>query len=278
MYKCMKKGSLISGNPLILVYNQYGKDVRDLCMKTVSKNVIIPLLFTMTCSATALAADSDSLWSQATTLAGTIGSTVSQAADAAQTYGPAISVAKKVWDAQSLQGLKDGKISVPDEAINTAIASQIEGSDKVKSLSVTSKENGRLDIHANVASIGRVELSGTVDAFVHEGDSSYMTYTIKERSLKDHKVASWIFSRISLAMAEKLVGPIKISDDMPVTVKGNSVTIDCSQALKKSELTQASVDGYTLLDALRIEKAVPHDGYIEITTSLNVPEAVKDLL
>lgn len=247
-------------------------------MKIIGKKIIIPLLFTMTCSATVLAADDDNLWSQATTFAGNIGSTISQAADTARAYEPAIEVAKKVWDVQSLQGLKNGKISVPDEAINAALASEIEGSDRVKSLSVTSRENGRLDVHANMVSIGRVELSGTVDAFVHDGDSSYMTYTIKKRSLKDHKVASWIFSRISLAMAEKLVGPIKISDDMPMTVKENSVTIDCSQALKKSELAQASIDGYTLLDALHIEKAVPHDGYIEITASLKVPDAVKNLL
>lgn len=186
---------------------------------------------------------------------------------------------KSVWDKQSLEKIIEGKFAVPDDTINAIIANQIKGDDKLKSLSITSKENGRLEIHADTKKQGRIELSGTIDAFVHNGDTSYMTYTVKNKDLKDHGgVTGWMFSHLSLSLLEKLVGPIQLGDSLPSTIKGNSVTVDYSQVLKQAPLAQTSLYGYNLLDALRIDGAVPHDGYIEFQTSLNIPDNVKTLL
>lgn len=186
---------------------------------------------------------------------------------------------KSVWDKQSLEKIIEGKFAVPDDTINAIIANQIKGDDKLKSLSITSKENGRLEIHADTKKQGRIELSGTIDAFVHNGDTSYMTYTVKNKDLKDHGgVTGWMFSHLSLSLLEKLVGPIQLGDSLPSTIKGNSVTVDYNQVLKQAPLAQTSLYGYNLLDALRIDGAVPHDGYIEFQTSLNIPDNVKTLL
>jgi hypothetical protein len=191
---------------------------------------------------------------------------------------PAIEVVKKTWDKESLLDIMQGRIAVPDTAINEAIAQKITADDSVKSMTITSHDNGMMDLHINSKKLGHIELSGTLDAFVHNSDASYMTYNIKDKELKDHTALSWLFSRLSLSMMEKLTGRIEISDDIPVNIKGNAVTVDFHQYLKKSDLGQTTVYGYNLLDALRIEKAVPHDGYIEFRTALNVPDEVKWML
>ena len=196
----------------------------------------------------------------------------------AKVAGPVIQVVQKTWDKESLLGIMQGRIAVPDTAVNDALAQQLPAGGPVKALSITSRENGRLDIHADTEKIGRVEISGTVDAFVHNGDASYMTYTVKDKELKDHNILSWAFSRLSLSMMQKLTGPVSISDDLPVSLKGNSVTVDFHQILKQSDLGQTSFYGYNLLDALRIESATPHDGYIEFKTALNIPDEAKALL
>jgi hypothetical protein len=195
-----------------------------------------------------------------------------------ENYAPAIAVVKNTWDKESLLEILNGQISVPDSVINSAIEEKIAGSDKVKSLTLTSQADGRLKIEADTFKVGRLELLGTVDEFVHKDSQTYAVYTVKERELPDHKVVSWIFSRISLSMAQKLVGKIDLGDDLPTTINHNTVKIDFSELLKQSDLGQTSFMGYNLLDALVIEKAEPHDGYVEFTTALNVPEPVKKML
>ena len=198
--------------------------------------------------------------------------------DAVADYGPAIDIIKKTWSRESLLDIMNGHIAVPDDVINEAIANRLPADGSVKSLQVTSKSNGRLDILADTKKAGRIELSGNIDAFVHDGASSYMTYTVKERALKDHGLLSWFFTRISLTMAEKLVGHLDLGDDLPTTVKGNSVTVDYAQILQESDLGRTSIAGCNLLDALKIKSAEPHEGYVTFQTALDVPDGVRSIL
>ena len=201
-----------------------------------------------------------------------------QLGSAVEDYAPALEVVKKTWDKESLLSILQGHIDVPDETINEALAARIDENSPVNSLTITSRENGRMDILADTKKLGRVELSGTVDVFVHDGASSYMTYTVKERALKDHGLLSWFFSRISLSMAEKLVGHLDLGDDLPTTVKGNSVTVDYAQILQESDLGRTSIAGCNLLDALKIKSAEPHEGYVTFQTALDVPDGVRSIL
>jgi hypothetical protein len=198
--------------------------------------------------------------------------------DAVADYGPAIDIIKKTWSRESLLDIMNGHIAVPDDVINEAIANRLPADGSVKSLQVTSKSNGRLDILADTKKAGRIELSGNIDAFVHDGDQSYMTYHVRERALKDHGLMSWVFSRLSMSMAERLFGRIELSDDLPTRIEGNSITVDFHTLLTQSELGQTSFMGHPLLNMVQVEKAEPHDGYVEFDTALNVPSDVRDAL
>ncbi|MDY4883003.1 MAG: hypothetical protein SO129_01320, partial [Anaerovibrio sp.] len=145
----------------------------------------------------------------------------------------------------------------------------------VTELKLTSRENGRLEIFANTKKIGRVEFSGTIEEFVHNKEDSHVTYRVRERALKDHGLASWFFSRISMSLSQKLFGKLDLGESLPTNIKGNYITVDCRKALEQSKLAKAEIKGYPVLDMLEIKNAVPHDGYIMFETRLNIPQEIQ---
>ena len=204
--------------------------------------------------------------------------------EAVEDYQPAWQVIKHTWSNETLKEIMQGKVSVPDSVINEAIAESLQaekdGSEAaaeppVTELKLTSRENGRLEIFANTKKIGRVEFSGTIEEFVHNKEDSHVTYRVRERALKDHGLASWFFSRISMSMSQKLFGKFDLGESLPTTIKGNYITVDCRKALEQSKLAKAEIKGYPVLDMLEIKNAVPHDGYIMFATRLNIPQEIQ---
>ena len=209
--------------------------------------------------------------------------------EAVEDYQPAWQVIQHTWSNETLKEIMQGKVSVPDSVINEAIAESLKvesgGSDAgddgpgaeppVTELKLTSRENGRLEIFANTKKIGRVEFSGTIEEFVHNKEDSHVTYRVRERALKDHGLASWFFSRISMSLSQKLFGKLDLGESLPTTIKGNYITVDCRKALEQSKLAKAEIKGYPVLDMLEIKNAVPHDGYIMFETRLNIPQEIQ---
>lgn len=228
------------------------------------------------------------------------GISVESITEAVEDYQPAWRIIRHTWSSETLTEIMQGKVSVPDSVINDAIASRLleskdgragegkedkdgkedkEDKDSVEmpvtELRLTSKENGRLEIFANTKKMGRLEFSGTIEEFVHNKEDSHVTYRVKERALKDHGLASWFFSRISMSMAQKLFGRFDLGESLPTSVKGNYITVDCRDALERSKLAEAQIKGYRVLDMLEIKNAVPHDGYIMFETRLNIPQEIQ---
>ena len=209
--------------------------------------------------------------------------------EAVEDYQPAWQVIKHTWSNETLKEIMQGKVSVPDSVINEAIAESLKeesgGSDAgddgpgaeppVTELKLTSRENGRLEIFANTKKLGRVEFSGTIEEFVHNKEDSHVTYRVRERALKDHGLASWFFSRISMSLSQKLFGKFDLGESLPTSIKGNYITVDCRKALEQSKLAKAEIKGYPVLDMLEIKNAVPHDGYIMFETRLNIPQKIQ---
>lgn len=202
----------------------------------------------------------------------------SRVKEAVKDYGPAIKVIQNTWDKETLLEISQGKLFVPDDMLNKAIAERIPADSSVKSVMVTSHANGRMDIKADTQKVGPVELSGEIQEFVHNGSQSYMVYRVRERNLPQHGLMSWIFSRISLSMAERMVGHIELSEDLPIEIKHNTVRIDYSRVLAESDFGKTQFQGHRLLDMVEIEKATPKDGGIEFDTKLNIPDDVKAAL
>ncbi len=237
--------------------------------------------------------------------------------EAVEDYQPAWQVIQHTWSHETLREIMQGKVSVPDSVINEAIAERLAAEQAragnaetkvvsetvdgslpenggqlskgaaggeqpaaelpVTELRLTSKENGRLEIYAKTSKLGRLEFSGIIEEFVHNTETSHVTYRVKERALKDYGLASWFFSRISLSMAQNLFGKIDLGESLPTVIKGNRITVDCKNILQQSELAKAEIKGHRVLDMLEIKNAVPHDGYIMFETRLNIPEEIQTM-
>ena len=203
----------------------------------------------------------------------------SRVQQAVKDYGPALKVIQQTWSKESLLEISQGKLFVPDDVINEALTKRIPAEGHVKAVTVRSHANGRLDITADTdAKVGRIELSGEIKEFVHEGDTSYMVYRVRERNLPSQGLMSWVFSRISLSMAERMLGHIEISDDLPLEIHGNTVRVDYSKVLAESDFGQTQYQGHRLIDMIEIRNASPKEGGVEFQTKLNIPDEVKDAL
>ena len=150
-------------------------------------------------------------------------------------YGPAIKVLQQTWSKESLLEISQGKLFVPDSVINEAIAKKIPEDGSVTGVTIKSHANGRLDIRAETKKVGPVELSGEIQEFVHDGDTSYMKYRVRSRNIPEHGLMSWVFSRVSPAMAERSMpspsGPV-CSTSLAYT--GSSATTPPSSTANRS--------------------------------------------
>lgn len=200
---------------------------------------------------------------------------ISQVSTVMEKYQPAWQIISHTWGHETLQEIMQGQVSVPDEIINQAIADNLGEDAPISSVKLTSKANGRLEIFAKTKKAGRVEFSGTIEEFVHNSQESRVSYKVKERALKDHGLASWFFSRMSLSMAQKIFGKIDLGENLPTEIHGNTITIDCKNILEQSEIGQAKIKDHSVLNMIEIKNAVPHDGYITFETGLNIPDDIQ---
>lgn len=190
-------------------------------------------------------------------------------------YGPALQVLKDTWDKETLAEISQGNLFVSDDVLNDIIAQNIKEGSPARSLRLKSQDNGQLQLVIDTVKFGKVKLSGEVREFVHAGDKSYLVYRVRQRNLPSKGLMSWAFSRVSLAMAQRMVGRFQLSEDMPLEIRHNLVRIDFSKALAESDWGRTRFHGHRLLDFVVIEKAVPREGGIMFRTRLNLADDVK---
>ena len=199
--------------------------------------------------------------------------------EAVQDYGPALTVLRDTWDRETLAQIAEGHLFVRDSMLNEAIAKNIGTDGTIRSIELRSHANGRLDLLCTTTKkYKKIELSGTIEEFVHVGDKSYAIYRVREKNIPNHGFVSWVFSRISLSMVERLMGHLDVSDRLPVDIRGNKVYVDFHEVLAASKLGQTTFRGHKLTDMIEIEGVAVREGGIMFDTKLNVPDDVKNAL
>ena len=182
-----------------------------------------------------------------------------------------LGVVKETWDLQTFSELQEGKVAVPDEVINDTLAKAIDDSERVKELKIESLENHQLKITAVTAKSGKIEMLCQVEKFEHDKDHSVVKLKALSKKLPERPMMSWIFSRISLSLATKLVGHIDPG-------KGNEITVDFHQALYQSAAGSVELFGYRPLDYLTVYSATPNKGYVEFQTNMALPDNIKEII
>lgn len=191
---------------------------------------------------------------------------------------PAMNIIKETWDAQTFANLEKGVVIVPDQVMNQSLAGAIAEQDQVTELTVQSLGDGKLKITALTKKAGHLVLTCKIEQFQHDSQHSVMRLKVLDKKLPDKPMLSWIFSKVSLAMATKFAGNVNTIPGMVVELKGNSVTVDFHQALYQSRFGSAELFGYKPLDVLIIREATVQQGAIAFSTALDTPDKVKDML
>lgn len=66
--------------------------------------------------------------------------------DKVKDYGPVLQVIQATWDKESLLAISRGKLFVPDDVVNQALARQIPADGPIRSVTIASHADGRMDI------------------------------------------------------------------------------------------------------------------------------------
>ncbi len=185
---------------------------------------------------------------------------------------------QSIWDLQTFENLQNGKIAVPDDAINAYLADALKEQTEVSELSISCRADQTLAINARTKSVGRIELICKLEQFEHNSQHTMIRLHVSDKKLPDQPVLSWMFARVSLAMATKLTGPIDAGQGVNVSISGNSITVDLREALLNSSFGRSNVFGWQPINALEIKSALPCDGYLLLTTGLDIPENIRKLV
>ena len=189
-------------------------------------------------------------------------------------FAPVIDVVRDTWSKETLTELAEGKIFVSDAVLNHLMKERLANAERppLKSLTVASDASGTLTLNAKTLDDKRLSLTGTIEKFVRESDKAEFVYKVQKHKLPGHGLTSWIFGNLSLSAAQKLMGTVKLDKDLPVSVKGNTVTVDFSEVVEQTRLAKTELFGQKLIDMIIIEGALVKDGGIEIDTRFNVNE------
>ena len=199
--------------------------------------------------------------------------------EAVRDYSPALTVLRDTWDRETLAQIAEGHLFVRDSVLNEAIAKNLGMGGTIRGIVMRSHANGRLDLLCTTTKkYKKVELSGTIEEFVHDGDKSYAVYCVREKNIPDHGFVSWVFSRVSLSMVERMMGRFDVSENLPVEIHGNKVHVDFREMLAASKLGQTEFHGHRLTDMIEIEGASVQEGGIMFDTKLCASDDVKAAL
>ena len=117
-----------------------------------------------------------------------------------------------------------------------------------------------------------------LEQFEHDKDHSVIKLKALSKQLPDRPMMSWIFSRISLSLAAKLVGHIDPGKGVNMQFNGNEITVYSHQALYQSAIGGVELFGYRPLDYLTVYSAMPNKGYVEFQTNLALPDNIKGII
>jgi hypothetical protein len=178
----------------------------------------------------------------------------------------------KLWDAQTLKNLTDGQFSIPDTFINELLAQRLNDHPDIQEVTVAAKSNNRLEIRVVTPTSKIITLEGTIEEFRHDKERSYLKFKLHKKSLSDRSITSWLFSNLSLGFLTKVFGNIDTPENLHVSIKRNTITVDFHEAMRTRQGDQPTLLGIPLPDVIRIHGAGAIEGAINIRTSLDVSD------
>lgn len=188
-----------------------------------------------------------------------------------------VELIRNTWDAQTLEGLLRGKVTITEEVLNSYLAYQLKGTAGADSLQVFFPD-GHVEIRSATKEWGKVVLTGNLRDLRHNPDESIMIFEVMDKKLPDKKLISWLASWVSLGFLARIFGPLAFGDGIQVQVEGNRVTAEFRDRLNKAIPHSAQIFGKPMLDAIIIQQAAVRNRAIDLSCGLEVDEGVRSIL
>ena len=200
--------------------------------------------------------------------------------DKLNSLAPAINVFSNIMDANTLAGLRQGKVFLTDEIINAEIAKRISEKPEAQLSEVTinSHADGKLSIVAKTKANVSVTLTGTIDNFSYNDGEATVVYRVDEHQMHGTLITSWLFSTLSFGLMQRFFDIDKMPENIDVAIDGDNITVDLSRLIAASRLGQAEVKGIKPINMLEIKSATPKHGGIEIEARLKIADTAKTSL
>lgn len=178
-------------------------------------------------------------------------------------------ILKDTWDAQTLKGLENGIIAVPESALNEYVEGMLPDHPDIRAAHVAVHTDNKLALDIDTKGTGRMTLEGTVTRFVQNSDESAMSIQIGKRKMLDKPITSWFFSHISLGMLTKLFGnPLNDGQEKFVTkIHGNTLDVNFQPYISRSTLSRVSVGGLSLFDLFSVDSLTTEEGVVYLHTT-----------
>lgn len=186
----------------------------------------------------------------------------------------------ETWSAQTFSELKNGVISIPEEAINDYLTTILPDHPEIRSVQVAVHPDNRLNLAINTKQTGRMKLDGRITRFVQNNEESTAQIVIGERKMLDKPITSLFFAHISLGMLTKLFGNPLNNDQEQFTTRidGNTLSVNFKPYVDQSPLKTVSLYGMTPAELFSVDSITTDEGMVYLHTSYHGPSLAMPVL
>ncbi|MBP2652290.1 MAG: hypothetical protein H6Q74_3115 [Firmicutes bacterium] len=181
-----------------------------------------------------------------------------------------VAMVQTIWQAQTIDGLKDGVWVIPEAVLNDYFVAQADG-DKLKNPVLKLLGDNKLYV-AFDSSMGRVGLTCEVKEFVHNQTQSYAEVYIRKKEVAGKPFVSWMLKFIPMgALADLYGNPMKDMKQVDAKFAGNTLKINFRPLVEKSLLNTE------LGREVEISGMAIHEGALELHTNMRPAQLLKFL-
>lgn len=175
----------------------------------------------------------------------------------------------QTWDAQTLNGLANGVVAVPEAAVNDYLETVLPDYPSIRQAYLSIQPGNQITLNLDTRTNGRLLLKGKIIRFIQNSTESSISIAVTQKKLLNKPLASWFFAHMSLGILAKMFGnPLNAAkDNFSSRIDGNVITINFRPYIDRSPLRTASVYGVSPADLFSVDSVSTAEGVLELHTS-----------
>lgn len=185
----------------------------------------------------------------------------------------------EVWSAQTLQGLIDGQVVIPEKIVKEQLLDQAQSTDQFEILDFECLDNGEIRLEVRTPQMTQAILNVAVHSLEHNEIRSQAVLEVTKREVfSDNRVKAFILGRLSIGILTALFGRFQNPQDLNITANGNQINIDFREMLYQSKVGEFKIFGLKLVNVIDLRGITIQKNQILLRTNLNLPKYLQQLI